>query len=260
MNTWHRILHSSWNPWRDLGGLSRESWILAAASLINRAGTMVLPFLMLYLTKELSFTPPQAGLMIGIYGLTALLCAPLNGFLADRFGAWRVMTLSLLSSGLSLWLIPIAKTKWQVMFAVIVLALTTEAFRPANLAMVGDLAGPQLRKQGFALNRLAVNLGMSIGPALGGFLAVVSFRSLFWVDGATSLAAGVLLWMTPFRGARVEPHPHPGHAPVASRLDHRAIQTGSVIICTSRCSSPASRSRRSSGGTRSGSATASIVR
>ncbi len=218
MKTWNRILGSSWNPWRDLGGLPRESWILAAASLINRAGTMVLPFLMLYLTKELGFSPPRAGLMIGIYGLTALLSAPLNGFLSDRFGALRVMTLSLLSSGLSLWLIPIAKTQWQVLAAVIVLALTTEAFRPANLAMVGDLAGPQLRKQGFALNRLSVNLGMSIGPALGGFLALVSFRSLFWVDGATSLAAGVLLLATPFRKTGGEPHPQAGHAPVASRL------------------------------------------
>jgi MFS family permease len=208
----------TWNPWRDLGGLPRESWILAAASLINRAGTMVLPFLMLYLTQELGFTPPQAGLMIGIYGLTALLSAPLNGFLSDWFGALRVMKLSLLSSGLSLWLIPLAKTKWQVLVAVILLALTTEAFRPANLAMVGDLAGPQLRKQGFALNRLSVNLGMSIGPALGGFLATVSFRSLFWVDGATSLAAGALLLMTPFRTAGKEPHAPAGQAPVASRL------------------------------------------
>jgi MFS family permease len=218
MKTWDRIFRSSWNPWRDLGGLPRESWILAAASLINRAGTMVLPFLMLYLTRELGFTPPQAGLMLGIYGVTALLCAPLNGFLADRFGVLRVMKLSLVSSGFSLWLIPIAKTKWQVLVAVVVLAITSEAFRPANLAMVSDLAGPQLRKQGFALNRLSVNLGMSIGPALGGFLADVSFRSLFWVDGATSLAAGAVLWMTPFRTPVAEPHPHPGHAPVASRL------------------------------------------
>src|SRR5713226_7659929 len=142
MTSFARLARSPFNPWRELGGLPRESWILAAASLINRAGTMVLPFLMLYLTHELGFTPPQAGLMIGIYGLTALLSAPLNGFLSDWFGALRVMKLSLLSSGLSLWLIPLAKTKWQVLVAVILLALTTEAFRPANLAMVGDLAGP----------------------------------------------------------------------------------------------------------------------
>src|SRR5260370_5202313 len=102
--------------------------------------------------------------MLGIYGVTALLCAPLNGFLADRFGALRVMKLSLVSSGFGLWLIPIAKTKWQVAVAVVLLAIPSEAFRPANLAMVGDLAGPPLRQQGVVLNLFSFNLGISHRP------------------------------------------------------------------------------------------------
>ena len=65
--------------------------------------------------------------------------------------------------------------------------------RPANLALIGDLVAPERRKTAFSVNRLAINLGMSVGPALGGFLATVSFRGLFWVDGATSLAAGAIL-------------------------------------------------------------------
>jgi Major Facilitator Superfamily. len=57
-----------------------------------------------------------------------------------------------------------------------------EMFRPANLAAITHVVAPEQRRQAFALNRLAINLGMSIGPALGGFLATVSFGAMFAVD------------------------------------------------------------------------------
>jgi MFS family permease len=59
---------------------------------------------------------------------------------------------------------------------------------------VGQLGGVAQRRQAFALNRLAVNLGMGLGPALGGVLATFSFPLLFWVDGATSLLATIVLF------------------------------------------------------------------
>jgi MFS family permease len=94
-----------------------------------------------------------------------------------------------------------------------------EAFRPANLALVGEVGGGQMRKQAFALNRLAVNLGMSVGPALGGFLAMVSFPLLSWVDGATSLLAGLLLLVAPIE---VPPRPASAPAPFQPRLPRLA--------------------------------------
>src|SRR4029077_20335537 len=66
-------------------------------------------------------------------------------------------------------------------------------FRPASLTIFGDLVAPERRKTGFAINRLAINLGMAIGPAVGGFLATVSLRWLFLADGVTSLVAGAIL-------------------------------------------------------------------
>jgi MFS family permease len=67
------------------------------------------------------------------------------------------------------------------------------------MALIGRLTGPEQRKMAFALSRLAVNLGMSIGPVMGGFLAMRSFRSLFYVDGTTTILAGVLIAMLPWR-------------------------------------------------------------
>ena len=179
------------NPWRDLKGLPRGVWVLFFATLVNRAGTMALPFLVLYLTR-LGYPAGRAGLMLSVYGLSALVVAPLAGRLADRFGPLVVMKASLVSSGIVLFAFPLARGAW-VPAAVALLAVTTESFRPANLSSISELVAPERRKSAFALHRLAINVGMSIGPALGGLLATVSFAWLFRVDGATSVAAAVLL-------------------------------------------------------------------
>jgi predicted MFS family arabinose efflux permease len=77
-------LGNSMNIWRSLKGLPRDVWILALATLINRAGTMVLPFLVLYLTRELGFSASRAGFVLGVYGAGALVAAPISGRLTDR--------------------------------------------------------------------------------------------------------------------------------------------------------------------------------
>lgn len=179
------------NPWRDLKGLPRGVWVLFFATLVNRAGTMALPFLVLYLTR-LGYPASQAGLMLTVYGVGALLVAPLAGRLSDRFGSLVVMKASLASSGLVLFAFPVANGAW-IPVAGALLAVTTESFRPANLSSISELVAPERRKAAFALHRLAVNVGMSIGPALGGLLATVSFSALFRVDGATSVLAALLL-------------------------------------------------------------------
>jgi predicted MFS family arabinose efflux permease len=193
--------------WRDLAGMPRGVWVLFATTLVNRAGTMVLPFLVLYLTRDLGFTAAQAGAVLFVYGAGALISAALSGRLSDVLGPMHVIRDSLFLSGVILLLFPLARTHSAVIGMTLALSLAAEAFRPASMAVVADLVTPAQRKPAFALTRLAINLGMSIGPALGGFLATVSFRSLFFVNGASSLAAGVLLLLA-LRRAPI----HLGHA------------------------------------------------
>lgn len=187
------------NPWKGLRGLPHEIWVLFVATLTNRAGTMVLPFLVLYLTDHLGFTAAQAGSLLALYGVGALIAAPLSGWLCDRFGGYRIMRESLLLTGLVLVVIPLFKSYAAVAAAVFLMALANEMFRPANLAYISLLVTPEQRKPSFSLIRLSINLGMSIGPALGGFLAGVSFLWLFVIDALTSLAAGLLLAFSSFR-------------------------------------------------------------
>ena len=189
---------SQMNIWRSLKGLPRGVWVLSGATLINRVGTMVLPFLVLYLTDELGFTAPRAGLALGVYGAGAMIAAPLSGRLSDRIGPMPVMRISLILSGILLFLFPLARSFEAVLGVTLAWAIATELFRPANLAIIADIVPVEQLKPAYALSRLSINLGMSIGPAAAGFIAAKSYTWIFIVDGATTLAAATVLIVTPF--------------------------------------------------------------
>jgi MFS family permease len=179
--------------WKDLRHLPRPVWVVCGTTLVNRAGSMVLSFLVLFLTRERGFTPEGAGFVMFLYGVGAICGAPLAGRLADRIGSVPLMRASLLASGLGLLLYPLARSHAAVFAATFLLAILTESFRPAAMSFFGEAVPAAKRKSAFALYRLAINLGMAVGPAVGGLLATISFRWLFVVDGATSLAAGVVM-------------------------------------------------------------------
>jgi MFS family permease len=210
------------NPWRGLGSLRREIWFLCLAILINRVGTMVLPFLTLYLTVDRRFPAATAGLTLTIYGLCAIIVAPIAGRLTDRVGGLQIMKASLILSGLLLFVFPFIHSIYGIFVITGFWAIANESFRPPSMAIIGDLAGPQQRKAAFALTRLAINLGMSIGPVVGGFLAMRSFKLIFLVDGTTSLLAGVVIALLPWQLAAnsdatdgPEPEPMASTRPVA---------------------------------------------
>ncbi len=154
---------------------------------------MVLPFLMLYLTQHLGYSPAQASVALSVYGVGALASGPLSGLLCDRLGSLRVMKVSLFFSGLLLLPFPWVRSYGAILALVLAWAVITEAFRPANLASLSDFALPEQRRAAFALNRLSINLGMSVGPAAGGLLAAVSFPALFMVNGTTTLLSAAVL-------------------------------------------------------------------
>jgi len=207
------------NPWRGLRGLPREVWLVCASTLINRMGTMALPFLVLYLTEGRRWTPAEAGYGMMVYGAGALTAGPFSGRLADRLGHVHVLKASLWTSGALLLILPYATTK-PLLFALIFLwAGLTQAFWPSAMALLTGLAAPEKRKAVFALHRLAVNLGMAVGPAMGGLIAHHSYRWVFWTDGLSTLAGAALLTLLlKAPPAPSLPHDHtPGGSPWRDR-------------------------------------------
>jgi predicted MFS family arabinose efflux permease len=181
------------NPWRGLRALPRDVWIIFATSLVNRAGVMALPFLVLYLTRYLAVPATLAGLALSVYGVGGIVSAPFAGRLCDRVGPFTVMRASLTLTGILLLMLPLVHNFMLLMGLTFVWAIVADAARPATMSALTGATAAEQRKAAIAVNRLAVNLGMSIGPAVGGFLATVSFPLLFIVDGATSLAAALVL-------------------------------------------------------------------
>lgn len=174
--------------------LPRTVHVLCLGILINRAGTLLIPFLTLYLKGRLGLDIETATRVMGAYGAGALVAAVVGGHLADHFGRKRVMVGSLLGGALVLAVFPQMHTAWQVAGGLFVFAMIGEMYRPATQAMIADVVEPARRPQAFALMYVAVNLGFTIAPVIGGLLAAVSFRWLCWVDGMTAAAyAGLLI-------------------------------------------------------------------
>ncbi|WP_292010333.1 MFS transporter [Chryseobacterium sp.] len=176
-------------------GLSKESWMLALVMLINRSGSMVLPFLGVYMTSQLGFDIKSSGVVLSFFGVGSVLGSWLGGQITDKIGEYRVQSLSLLLSVPLFCMIPFFKT--EVGLAGIILAQSTisEAFRPANSVAITKYARPENITRAFSLNRMAVNLGFSIGPALGGILSGISYEFLFFSNALGALLAGLMyIW------------------------------------------------------------------
>ncbi len=190
------------NPFRTVAatyraafaGLPRPVWLLCAVTLVNRSGTMVIPFLALYLTERRGFTAQGAGALLGLYGVGAIAGAYLGGWLSDRIDVRHVMGGSLVLGGLGFFVLGILRGRLAIAAALLFLSIVGEAFRPAVSAAMVRAAPPAVRTRAYALLRLAVNLGMMIGPVVAGFLAQVSYSWLFLGDGGTCIAAAALLW------------------------------------------------------------------
>jgi predicted MFS family arabinose efflux permease len=177
-------------------GLSRPVWFLSLVMLINRSGTMVIPFMTIYLTAIKGFTLQQAGWAMTIFGLGSVSGSYLGGYLTDRIGYYPVMFWSLLLGGVMFVAMGYMDSIWAIWITIFFLSVIAESFRPANMSAVAIYAKPENQTRSFSLMRMAANLGWSVGPATGGWLAgMYGYHTLFWADGLTCIAAGFLLWL-----------------------------------------------------------------
>jgi predicted MFS family arabinose efflux permease len=174
-------------------GLPRAVWWLAASALVNRAGTMVLPFLSLYLIEDLQFPAETAGGVLVAWGAGSSVGSVLGGRATDRFGSLRVQQVSLVGAAVGFLAIMVLRDPLAILAAVFAAATVGDAFRPAVMSAVSAVSAEGNRARSFVLLRLAFNLGIAIGPAVGGLLAAVSYRWLFVADAITCAGAAVVL-------------------------------------------------------------------
>src|SRR6478672_3798324 len=174
-------------------GLTKSIWWLSLVIFVNRCGTMVIPFLTVYLTFK-GFSLEEAGYVMAAFGAGAIVGSYIGGRLTDKFGFFYVQFFSLLMNGILFIVLGQMHTILQFVVCIFILSSLGESFRPANAAAIAHYSTEDNRIRSYSLNRLAINLGWSIGPAIGGLLASINYSWLFIVDGATCIAASLLLY------------------------------------------------------------------
>ena len=170
-------------------------WVLICVYFIDRIGdALIFPFLALFITTKFNVGMTDVGVIMAIYSAAAFVGNMLGGALTDRFGRKSMLIFGLISSA-SVSLTMGLVQKWEVFYFLAVLTgFMSMIGHPAAAAMMTDILPNEHRTDGFGILRIAINLAVTIGPALGGFLAGFSYQLLFVVDFLVSIvAAGIVL-------------------------------------------------------------------
>jgi MFS family permease len=211
-------------------GYPRQFWILFWGSLINSiGGSMVWPFLTVYMRQHLDVPLTSITLLFTLNSATGLIATSIAGPAVDRFGRKIAMALSLAGNG-AVYLAMIGANSlsaWAVVMAS--LGVIWPLYRVGADAMVADMIGPERRAGAYALLRMVSNLGIAVGPMIGGFLSGVSYTYAF-LGGAVANFAFFLLILLAVRETlpkqRVDPHAAPtdgGYGPVLRDLPFLAF-------------------------------------
>jgi MFS family permease len=183
--------------WRSLSsaltaGLPAPFWWLWLGTLVNRAGTFVEPFFLLYLTGPRHESARTAGLVLTAWGVGSVLSAPLGGYLTDRFGRRATLGFSLAVTAAALMGLGLARNLALITVLGFAVGTVGDMYRPAATAAIADVVAAPSRERAYALQFWAINLGFSISSVAAGLLLHVGFGTLFVLDALTTLAFGVL--------------------------------------------------------------------
>lgn len=175
------------------GGLPRAFWFQWVGTLVNRLGTFVEPFLVLYLTSARGLSPGQAGVVLAGYGAGALVAPVLGGALADRVGRRATLVGGMLAAAAALLALSAARDPLHIAVAAGAVGLAGDLYRPASAALVADLVDPADRPRAYGLLFWAINLGFSVAAVAGGWLAERGYGLLFVADAATCAGFALLI-------------------------------------------------------------------
>lgn len=174
-------------------------WMVIAATFLNQMGNMAFVFLLVYLTDHNGFSLPQASFIFALFCSSMLATGLVCGNLIDRYGPGRTMTYSLFLNGVVLAFFPFLSSYWATLSICLCWGVTFGVYRPASQTLITQLSTPGMHKITFSVYRLAQNLGMSVGPALGGYIAHYSFTALFFMNSTTNLIACSIMFLSLYK-------------------------------------------------------------
>jgi predicted MFS family arabinose efflux permease len=180
--------------YKSFSGLPLRIWLLAGVNLLNRCGAMVMCFLTLYLTEYLHFPLTYAGYAMTCYSLGAVAGTFLGGKLTDLWGYQRVQLSSLISTGIMLCWVMQVRDFWAMCASLFMLNFVSEAFRPANATAIRQNSTPETFTRSASLMRTAFNIAIAIALTVGGWIILIGWQHIFWIDALTCWIAAFVLW------------------------------------------------------------------
>lgn len=177
-------------------GYPRQFWLLFWGMWISATGgSMFWPFMTIYIRQRLDLPLTTVALLFTLNSAAGLVSTFIAGPVVDRLGRKWVMVLSLAAACAAL----IAMSWADTLPAWVALMAFNGAFGPlyrvGSDAMVADLIGPDRRADAYALLRTSNNLGVAVGPAVGGVVTSVSYALAFYIAaGANALFALLILF------------------------------------------------------------------
>lgn len=173
--------------------LPRDVYVLEAGALVNAFGNGVaMPFLLIYLHYVRHIPFGLAGSAAAVQSVAALASGFLGGTLSDRLGPKRVLLGALVVMTVAFGLMPLIRSALDAFLVYSLWGIGSGSFWPSQSAMLAGLTPAAKRAPAYALQRLAMNLGVALGGVVAGSIASVadpgSFTLLFAIDCATFLA------------------------------------------------------------------------
>lgn len=179
------------STYQALMGLNKRLQSLFLITLVFRMGTMAFPFYAAYLIHQHAVSASTAGLLVGAYGVGALFVDLIIGSMIKRFSADTVILGSLLMNALLLLIIPSVDSTAALFVLSFLWGGCYEAFTPATFSETVRHSDSETRKVAFSCNRLAINIGMAIGPLLGSLIFLSSANAVFYINAVLSLVSFV---------------------------------------------------------------------
>lgn len=183
-----------------LRGLSRayprQYWLLMAGQIINTIGMgFVWPFLNIYLKEKLGIPLAVATLLPLLEQAVSLFTTLGAGSVADRFGRKGLMVISLGAVAGIFALMGFANAWWMFAVLMALRGFFLPLYRVGGDAMVADLITDEDRRlPAYSLLRTVNNIGVAVGPVLGGVVAAYSYRASFLTAAAAMLTFALLVW------------------------------------------------------------------
>lgn len=171
-----------------------QFWLLFWGMLISTTGmSMIWPFLVVYIREELTLPLTTVTSLTTINAVMSLTSSLIAGSITDKIGRKWAMVTSLAVNGAAFLLMIPANTYFQYAILMAMRGAFRPLYRVGSDAMIADLVPMDQRSDAYALTRLSKNVGVAMGPALGGVIATTSYGATFSIASGATIFFSLLI-------------------------------------------------------------------